>query len=187
MGQREFIVLISLLMALTALAIDLMLPAFGVMRESFGLRSTSAIRIRTGDAREVLTGLPDARYQVIIRDAFEVDAVPRHLRTRGFVEQVARVLSPGGTYVANIADGGTMEASRHEAATALTAFRHLALIAEPAQFHHRRFGNVVLVASSAPLPLAALGRRLASGPIRASMLEDDEVTAFVAGRRPLED
>ena len=37
MGKREFIVLISMLMALTALAIDMMLPAFGEMRSSFGL------------------------------------------------------------------------------------------------------------------------------------------------------
>ena len=42
MGQREFIVLISMLMALTALAIDLMLPAFGAMRESFGLAEGSS-------------------------------------------------------------------------------------------------------------------------------------------------
>jgi len=37
MGKREFIVLISMLMALTALAIDMMLPAFGQMRAQFGL------------------------------------------------------------------------------------------------------------------------------------------------------
>ncbi len=37
MGRREFIVLISMLMALTALAIDMMLPAFGDMRVDFGL------------------------------------------------------------------------------------------------------------------------------------------------------
>ena len=42
MGQREFIVLISMLMALTALAIDLMLPAFGAMRASFGLAEGSS-------------------------------------------------------------------------------------------------------------------------------------------------
>jgi spermidine synthase len=158
-----------------------------LVREAFGLRSSSSIRLRTGDARAVLTDLPDARYQVIIRDAFEVDAVPDHLRTRGFVEQVARVLTPGGIYVANMGDGGTMEQSRHEAATALTVFPHVALVAEPAQFHKRRYGNVVLAASTAPLPLAGWARRLASGPIRATTLEDDEVVAFTAGRRPLED
>lgn len=41
MGRREFIVLISMLMALTALAIDMMLPAFGDMRADFGLAADS--------------------------------------------------------------------------------------------------------------------------------------------------
>ncbi len=41
MGKREFIVLISMLMALTALAIDMMLPAFAEMRSSFGLAPDS--------------------------------------------------------------------------------------------------------------------------------------------------
>jgi DHA1 family bicyclomycin/chloramphenicol resistance-like MFS transporter len=40
-GRREYIVLISLLMALTALAIDMMLPAFGEMRLAFGLAADS--------------------------------------------------------------------------------------------------------------------------------------------------
>ena len=42
MGKREFIVLISMLMALTALAIDMMLPAFAEMRAGFGLEPDSS-------------------------------------------------------------------------------------------------------------------------------------------------
>jgi DHA1 family bicyclomycin/chloramphenicol resistance-like MFS transporter len=41
MGRREFIALISMLMALTALAIDMMLPAFGDIRSEFGLADDS--------------------------------------------------------------------------------------------------------------------------------------------------
>ncbi len=41
MGRREFIALISMLMALTALAIDMMLPAFGDIRADFGLAADS--------------------------------------------------------------------------------------------------------------------------------------------------
>ena len=52
MGQREFIVLTSMLMALTALAIDLMLPAFGAMRASFGLPEDSSA------VAPVVTALP---------------------------------------------------------------------------------------------------------------------------------
>jgi DHA1 family bicyclomycin/chloramphenicol resistance-like MFS transporter len=41
LGRIEFTMILSMLMAATALAIDLMLPAFGVMREDFGLASDS--------------------------------------------------------------------------------------------------------------------------------------------------
>lgn len=41
LGRIEFTMILSMLMAATALAIDLMLPAFGVMRADFGLASDS--------------------------------------------------------------------------------------------------------------------------------------------------
>lgn len=41
MGKREFTVLMSMTMALTALSIDIMLPAFPLIRQSFGLNATS--------------------------------------------------------------------------------------------------------------------------------------------------
>jgi spermidine synthase len=155
--------------------------------QAFGLRSTAAVRLRAGEARQVLTGLPADRYDVIIRDAFGDGQVPAHLRTLGFLAQVTRVLRPGGSYLANLGDDAGMGLARSEAATALAVFRHVVLIAEPAQFHGRRYGNVVIAASDRPLPVAVVGRRLASGAIRARMLEDDEVAAFAAGRRPIED
>ena len=40
-GRREFTVMIAMIMALTALAIDIMLPAFGAVREEFGLAADS--------------------------------------------------------------------------------------------------------------------------------------------------
>jgi spermidine synthase len=157
-------------------------------RQTFGLRSTPGLKLRAGDAREVTAGLPDARFDVVIRDAFAHVAVPRHLTTRGFVAQVARVLTPNGVYLANIGDAPGLDHARNEAATALDRFRNVIVIAEPAQLRGgRRFGNVVLAASDAALPVAPLGRRLASGAVRARMLEDDEVLAFAAGRRPIED
>jgi len=144
--------------------------------------------VRAGDAHEVLTGLPDARYEVVVRDAFAVTQVSGHLTTRGFVRQVRRVLTPDGVYVANMGDGSaTLEWARSEAGTALQVFRHVALVAEPAQFHGLRYGNVVLFASDGELPVVALGRRLASGAVRAQMVEGDAARAFAAGRSPLDD
>jgi spermidine synthase len=156
-------------------------------RRAFGLRSTAGLRMRAGDARAVMADLPDARYAVVIRDAFAHAAVPPHLTTRGFVRDVARVLVPGGIYLANIGDSPGLDHARGEAATALDRFRNVVVIAEPAQLRGRRYGNVVLAASDADLPVGPLGRRLASGAVRARMLEGDEVRSFAAGRRPTED
>ncbi len=49
MGEREFTVMVAMTMALTALAIDSILPAFGAIRENFDLApdSTAAARIVT--------------------------------------------------------------------------------------------------------------------------------------------
>jgi spermidine synthase len=158
-----------------------------LVRQAFGLRSTANLRVRVGEARQVLATLPDDRYQVIVRDAFARDEVPRHLTTAEFLTEVHRVLRPGGVYLANIGDAAVMDLARSETATALTVFGRAVLIAEPAHFHGRRYGNVVLAASDAELPVAALGRRLASGAVRARMLEDDEVRAFAAGHRSRHD
>jgi spermidine synthase len=170
------------------LVVELDPDLIDLARVAFGLRSTGLLRMRAGDARSVLTGLLDARYQAILRDAFAAGRVPEHLATRGFLRQVRRVLAPGGVFAANMGDGSpTLQGARTEAATMLSVFREVALIAEPAQFHGRRYGNVVLVGSDGELPLAALGRRLASGAVRARMLEGDAVRAFAAGHPPLED
>jgi Spermine/spermidine synthase domain len=159
-----------------------------LVREAFGLRSTGLLRVRVGDAREVLEQLADDRYEVIVRDAFAVDRVPRHLTTRGFLREVRRVLTPAGIYAANLGDGATMQqGARGEAATVGAVFRNLALIAEPGQFRGRRHGNVVILGSDGELPVAALGRRLASGAVRARMLENDAARAFAAGNQPIDD
>src|SRR5436309_3538668 len=80
------------------------------------------------------------RYQVIVRDAFARDEVPRHLTTAEFLAEVHRVLRPGGVYLANIGDAAVMDLARSETATALTVFGRAVLIAEPAHFHGRRYG-----------------------------------------------
>jgi SAM-dependent methyltransferase len=52
--------------------------------------------MRVGDARLVLTGAPDASYDLLVLDAFTSDAVPTHLLTREAFGVYARLLAPGG-------------------------------------------------------------------------------------------
>lgn len=156
-------------------------------REAFGLRSGKLLKLRAGDAREGLAELPDDSLDAVVRDAFSGALVPRHLTTRQFLGDVARVLAPDGIYLANLADAPPLAKARDEAATLLATFRHVILIAEPAQFSGRRFGNVVVAGSRERLPIEGLVRRLASAPVRARMLATNEVRAFASGRRPLDD
>ncbi|HVN12832.1 MAG TPA: fused MFS/spermidine synthase [Kineosporiaceae bacterium] len=159
----------------------------GLTRRAFGLRSSPALRLVVADARAGLAGLPAGGQDVVVRDAFSGASVPSHLTTGEFLDEVRRVLVPGGLYLANLADSPRLELARREAATALGSFAEVALVAEPGHLHGRRYGNVVLAGSDTDLPWGRLERRLASGAVRARMLTTGEVRSFASGYRALHD
>ena len=158
-----------------------------LVRRAFAIRRDQGIRIRADDARAGVRTLPDGSQDIVIRDAFAGNEVPSPLTTKEFCGDVARVLAPGGLYVANVADRTEQRHARAEAATMRTVFRQVALVAEPSQLRGRRYGNVLLLASNAPLPLDAITRRLASGAVRARVVRPERVAELVAGFRPLAD
>lgn len=152
-----------------------------VAREHLGLKSTPGLRVRVGDARERLAERPDASADVVVGDAFAGVVVPAHLATLEFAAEVRRVLRPDGIYVLNVIDCPPLKVSRAEAATLLAAFEHVALTAERDLLRERDAGNVVFLASPAPLPLAELTRSAARGPFPDDLLDRAGVTRF-AGR-----
>lgn len=124
-----------------------------VVRDDFGV-DTDEYDIRIGDGRVELRRLPDASADVIVGDAFGSRAVPWHLATEEFMEEVARVLRPGGIYVANVIDGPRQAFLRAEAATVRTALPHVAVMtgdALTAGFS----GNAVIVAAASEVDIAA--------------------------------
>lgn len=125
----------------------------------FGLPRAPELRLRAADGRAALAGMRDASADVVIRDAFAPDRTPEHMTTSEFLAEVARVLRPGGVYLANVADRPPLALARSEVATALAAraldpgraaWSDVALVAEPAVLKGRRYGNLVLVAVRAP-------------------------------------
>lgn len=156
-------------------------------RQAFGLRGVRGLRIKTLDGRAGVTTLDASGCDVVIRDAFDGSVVPRHMTTVEFARDVARVVAPGGMYVANVADNAKVWDARSEAAAAQQVFDHVALIAEPGQLRGRRYGNVVLLASDAPLPEDVLVRRLASGAVRARFVPEERVSELTSGVAPPRD
>jgi spermidine synthase len=145
------------------------------------------IRIRIGDAREVLAQLPDASFDVVIADLFAAARTPAHLTTAEFTADVARVAGPSGVLAVNVGDGPPLVHARARVSTLRSVFPRAALMAEPAILRGRRFGNLVIAASPRDLPLAGLTRRLAGDPQPARLVHGDELTRFTAGAAPVSD
>ncbi|HWG95364.1 MAG TPA: fused MFS/spermidine synthase [Mycobacteriales bacterium] len=134
----------------TVLEVDPVLVDLG--RDELGLPAD--VDVVVGDARTSVADQPSAAYDVVVGDAFGSLAVPWHLTTAEMVAEVRRVLRPGGTYVLNVIDHPPLAFARAEAATLLAAFAHVAVYATADAVSGEEGGNLVLVASDAPLPAA---------------------------------
>lgn len=153
-------------------------------REWFDLPRAPRLRIRVGDAREVVEALTESTRDVIIRDAFAESITPDHLKTVEFTRAVRRVLAPGGLYLANVGDRRDLTSARREVATIAEVFSSVELIADPSMFKGRRSGNIIVVAGDGPLPDSTdLERILRSDPEPSRLLTGSAATDF-ARRSP---
>lgn len=156
--------------------------------EQLGLVLGDHLEVRTGDARIHLAEEPDDRYDLVIGDAFGGQAVPWHLTTRELLEEVERVLRPGGIYAINLIDYGNLGFARAEAATLRTVFDHVAVIAPPERIAKQEGGNFVMVGADRPLPVAAIQSRAAARDDDDVVVADpDGLDAFIDGAQVLTD
>jgi spermidine synthase len=154
------------------------------VREVFPLPSRASIRLRYGDAREVINKLPAglrASADVITVDIFAGARTPAHVTTVEFFTEVAALLAPTGVVIINIADGPGLAYARGQVATVAHVFAHVGVMAEAQVLKGRRFGNLVLVASNRPDVLNELPRLMARGPHPASSMSGAELTRFMGG------
>jgi spermidine synthase len=140
-------------------------PLAELVRAQLG---TDGFRLRTGDAREALTRLRPGSSDLVVADVFAGATVPSHLATLETVREAAALLRPGGCYALNVADSGALPFARSQAAALAEVFSHVVVVADAGVLRGRRFGNLVLAGSDAPLELdprrrARDGRVFASG------------------------
>jgi spermidine synthase len=145
------------------------------------------IRIRVGDARAVLEEVRPASFDVVIADLFAGARTPAHVTTVEFAAAAAAALRPAGIFAANLGDGPPLTHARARVATVRAVFPHACLIADPAVLRGRRFGNLVLAASDAELPVAGLARRTAGDPFPGRVVEGADLDRFAAGAKPVSD
>ncbi|WP_432149997.1 spermidine synthase [Streptomyces sp. bgisy029] len=158
-----------------------------MVREHLPLPDGSDITVYAADARARLETAPPGSADVIVADVFGGSRVPAHLTSVEYARAAARALRPDGIYAANLADSAPFAFLRTQLANFSAAFAELALIGEPAVLRGRRFGNVVLLASHAPIDTAPLIRRCAADAFPARVTDGSALVRLIGGARPVVD
>ncbi|TFC47073.1 spermine synthase [Cryobacterium sp. TMT1-21] len=141
------------------------------------------LRVRHGDAREVLAKLPAGLHgavDLVVVDIFSGARTPAHVTSREFYKLAAPLLSPRGVLVVNAADGPGLPFARSQAATLSAVFAHVLALAETQVLKGRRFGNIVFVAAHTPIDTTWVQRLLAGGPHPSKVVEGAELAQFMA-------
>lgn len=151
----------------TAIDIDALLLDYS--RAWFDLPRSPALALRAGDGAVEVEKFRDGSLDLLIRDAFDHDAVPGSLTTQQFFASCARTLKTSGLYLANVPDSGDHSGLRSEITLLQEEFRHVAAASEPAIIKGRRRGNVVVIASHSPI--SDVDQVLRTAPTMASFLD----------------
>ena len=157
--------------------------------EEFGLASGKGIEVRVEDARLGLGRLADDSRDLVLGDAFGGVSVPWHLTTRETVREIARVLTAEGIYVINLLDYGPLAFARAEVATLANTFDHVALATEVDTLNNgeKAGGNLVLVASDAPLDIASISAKIAERGADWEVITGAELAAWTGDAAVLTD
>lgn len=158
-----------------------------LVREQLPLPRNSGIKVRAVDGRSGVAALRDDFADVIVLDAFDGAQIPAELGTAEFLAELARVVVPGGLVLLNLADRAPFPYVRRVVRGVCDSFAQVMISAEPATLKGRRFGNVLVVASQAPLPWEPLARRAASSPFPYRVLPYREVAEKFAAKHPFTD
>jgi spermidine synthase len=157
-------------------------------RAELGVTPGPDLDIVVDDARMSLARQPERSFDLVIGDAFGHLAVPWHLTTKEFLEDIQRVLLPGGVYALNVIDYPPNRLVRAELATVRAVFAHVAVVApEQVLAGGGRGSNFLVLASDQPLPLAQLRPLFASVAEPATVLDGPQLNAFIGDARVLTD
>jgi spermidine synthase len=154
-------------------------------RERLGLETSPDLRVTIGDARMTMLDVPDHSADVVVGDAYSGYTIPWHLTTVEWVEEVKRVLKPGGLFAINLIDQEPLDLLKAEAATLMETFKDVNLASPAYATGLPTGGNMILLASDRPLP--NLVSRMASETEGLYDYPQEELEAIVGGAEPLRD
>jgi spermidine synthase len=164
---------------------DIELTAF--IRRHLPLPRRSGITVRGTDGRRGIAELPNGYADLMIIDAFVGARVPADLTTADFLADARRALNDQSVIMINLTDRGPLSYGRRVLAGVRQAFPYVALCAEASTLKGRRFGNVIVVGGTTPLPYAAIADRAGRSPFPYRVLRGARLNQLLADSLPFGD
>ena len=122
-------------------------PAVPELAEEFmSFRTDERSRVHIDDARRFLQGREGTTWDYIYADTYIGLAVPFHLTTVEFFQEVAAHMAPGGVFGLNLASDLDQPFARAIIRSVRSAFDHVSI------FGIRGWANHLVLASSSPIP-----------------------------------
>lgn len=171
----------------TATVLEIDGALIDLVEDELGLKPDAAIEVIVDDARLSLRQQPDEAFDLLVGDAFGSLSVPWHLTTIEFIEEIDRVLRPGGIYVLNVIDYPPQRFVSAEVATLSEVFDHVVVIAPYRHLTGDTGGNFVLAASDAPFALRTIQDALDGRGLSEIAWAGAQAQEFADGARVLRD
>jgi len=142
------------------------------------LRRSEPLTVICADGAAAARRLPEAAFDLILGDAFLGTETPESLSGEAFADEVVRLLRPGGRYLLNLVDQPPWPVVASQLTLLRARFAHVLAFGGRAVARGRHSGNLLVLASAAPLPREALTRRLAGGPHPAELVSDQLLASW---------
>lgn len=157
------------------------------VRQEIPLPRRHRIRVRPLEGAGGVAALRDVSADVIVLDAYADGRVPADLTGSEFLGECARVLSPTGILLANLADEPGLRFVRRFLATVPAALPERILVATNEVLKGRRFGNLVVAASATTLDHAGLRQATARANFPTGVRLGADIAALLRGIQPFSD
>lgn len=140
------------------------------------------IELVVGDGRAALEQAHD-RFSLVTIDVFDGGRVPAPFTSLECFAAAKAALEPDGVLVINSVDGPPAHFVRAELATLQATFAHVGMITRGSTIAVRE-SNIVLLASDAPLPIAALHAQVQQGRPTAAAVGGRRIAWFISDTAP---
>lgn len=161
---------------------DEALTAF--VREHLPLPRRHRIRVRAQDGLSGVRALAPDSADVLVTDAYAAGRVPAELTSAAHLLEVGRVVRPSGLALWNLADEPGFRWGARMVASIRAVLPEVAVIATHEVLKGKRFGNTVVVAGHAPLPIEELRRGVAGASLPTGLRSGEALQRILAGAKP---